>query len=56
MVQLHQVMADRIETGTFLVAAAASGGERFILREARVDILDSVLDKLIESGADDSIW
>jgi UDP-N-acetylglucosamine 1-carboxyvinyltransferase len=46
----HRVMADRIETGTFLVAAAASGGE-IRLREARPDTLDAVLDKLMEAGA-----
>ena len=47
----YQVMADRIETGTFLVAAAASGGE-IHLKKTRTDILDAVLDKLIESGAE----
>ena len=41
----YRVMADRIETGTFLVAAAASGGE-IHLRETRSDTLDAVLDKL----------
>ena len=46
----YRVMADRIETGTFLVAAAASGGE-IRLREARSDTLDAVLDKLMEAGA-----
>jgi UDP-N-acetylglucosamine 1-carboxyvinyltransferase len=46
----HRVMPDRIETGTFLVAAAASGGE-IHLRDTRVDILDAVLDKLTEAGA-----
>jgi UDP-N-acetylglucosamine 1-carboxyvinyltransferase len=52
--QLHgatyTVMADRIETGTFLVAAAATGGE-IRLRNARPDILDAVLGKLKEAGA-----
>ncbi|TDI80591.1 MAG: UDP-N-acetylglucosamine 1-carboxyvinyltransferase [Betaproteobacteria bacterium] len=47
----YQVMPDRIETGTFLVAAAASGGE-IHLKKTRVDILDAVLDKLVESGAE----
>ncbi len=47
----YQVMADRIETGTFLVAAAASGGE-IHLKRTRADILDAILDKLIESGAE----
>ncbi|MDQ3186536.1 MAG: UDP-N-acetylglucosamine 1-carboxyvinyltransferase [Pseudomonadota bacterium] len=46
----YRVMADRIETGTFLVAAAASGGE-IRLTEARSDTLDAVLDKLMEAGA-----
>ena len=43
-------MPDRIETGTFLVAAAATGGE-IRLRDARPDILDAVLAKLQETGA-----
>jgi UDP-N-acetylglucosamine 1-carboxyvinyltransferase len=46
----YRVMPDRIETGTFLVAAAATGGE-IRLRGARADILDAVLDKLREAGA-----
>jgi UDP-N-acetylglucosamine 1-carboxyvinyltransferase len=46
----YQVMPDRIETGTFLAAAAATGGE-VTLRGARPDILDAVLDKLREAGA-----
>ncbi|MDE2366255.1 MAG: UDP-N-acetylglucosamine 1-carboxyvinyltransferase [Betaproteobacteria bacterium] len=46
----YRVMPDRIETGTFLVAAAASGGE-IRLKETRTDTLDSVLDKLMEAGA-----
>ena len=46
----HRVMPDRIETGTFLAAAAATGGE-VTLREARPDILDAVLEKLRETGA-----
>jgi UDP-N-acetylglucosamine 1-carboxyvinyltransferase len=44
------VMPDRIESGTFLVAAAATGG-RITLTDTRADILDSVLDKLREAGA-----
>lgn len=47
---IHRVMPDRIETGTFLVAAAASGGEIY-LRDTRADILTAVLEKLRESGA-----
>jgi UDP-N-acetylglucosamine 1-carboxyvinyltransferase len=46
----YRVMPDRIETGTFLVAAAASGGE-ISLQETRTDTLDAVLDKLMEAGA-----
>jgi len=46
----HRVMPDRIESGTFLVAAAASLG-KIKLHGARSDILDAVLDKLTESGA-----
>jgi len=46
----HSVMPDRIESGTFLVAAAATGGQ-ITLNGARADILDSVLDKLHEAGA-----
>jgi len=47
----HSVVADRIETGTFLVAAAMTGG-RIVARGARPDTLDAVLDKLREAGAD----
>ena len=46
----HAVMPDRIESGTFLVAAAATGGH-ITLTSARADVLDSVLDKLRETGA-----
>ncbi|BBJ23948.1 UDP-N-acetylglucosamine 1-carboxyvinyltransferase [Candidatus Nitrotoga sp. AM1P] len=46
----HRIMPDRIESGTFLVAAAATGGS-IVLRDTRADILDSVLEKLIEAGA-----
>lgn len=46
----YRVMPDRIETGTFLVAAAASGGE-IRLKGTRAGILDSVLGKLREAGA-----
>ncbi len=46
----YRVMPDRIETGTFLVAAAATGGE-IRLKDTRPDMLDSVLSKLIETGA-----
>jgi UDP-N-acetylglucosamine 1-carboxyvinyltransferase len=46
----HAVLPDRIETGTFLVAAAMTGG-RVTLRNARPDTLDAVLAKLAEAGA-----
>ena len=46
----HSVMPDRIESGTFLVAAAATGG-KIMLTHTRADILDSVLEKLREAGA-----
>lgn len=46
----YRVMPDRIETGTFLVAVAASGGE-IRLKGTRAGILDSVLGKLREAGA-----
>jgi UDP-N-acetylglucosamine 1-carboxyvinyltransferase len=46
----HSIMPDRIETGTFLVAAAATGGA-VTLREARADLLDAVIDKLRDAGA-----
>ncbi|MDB5863039.1 MAG: murA [Betaproteobacteria bacterium] len=47
----HRVMPDRIETGTFLAAAAATHGD-VRLTDTRPDILESVLDKLRECGAD----
>jgi UDP-N-acetylglucosamine 1-carboxyvinyltransferase len=47
----HAVLPDRIETGTFLVAAAMTGG-RVTATHARPDTLDVVLDKLREAGAD----
>ncbi|HWQ38572.1 MAG TPA: UDP-N-acetylglucosamine 1-carboxyvinyltransferase [Burkholderiales bacterium] len=46
----YSVMPDRIETGTFLVAAAATGGS-IRLRQARADTLDAVVAKLREAGA-----
>jgi UDP-N-acetylglucosamine 1-carboxyvinyltransferase len=46
----HRIMPDRIEGGTFLVAAAATGGE-IVLRDCRADILETVLEKLGEAGA-----
>jgi UDP-N-acetylglucosamine 1-carboxyvinyltransferase len=46
----HSVIPDRIETATFLCAAAAAGGD-VTLTGARTDILDVALDKLREAGA-----
>ena len=45
----YSVMPDRIETGTFLVAAAVTGGD-VRLTGARPGTLDAVLDKLREAG------
>ena len=46
----HRIMPDRIETGTFLCAAAATGGE-IKLKGTRANILDAVIGKLQEAGA-----
>jgi len=46
----HRIMPDRIEIGTFLCAAAATGGD-IRLKGTRSNILDSVVGKLQESGA-----
>jgi UDP-N-acetylglucosamine 1-carboxyvinyltransferase len=46
----HEVMPDRIETGTYLVAAAITGG-RVKLTRANPGHLDAVLQKLAEAGA-----
>ncbi|HEX8956488.1 MAG TPA: UDP-N-acetylglucosamine 1-carboxyvinyltransferase [Burkholderiaceae bacterium] len=46
----HSVIADRIETGTFLCAVAATGGD-VVLRHTQGNLLDAALDKLRESGA-----
>jgi UDP-N-acetylglucosamine 1-carboxyvinyltransferase len=45
----HRIVPDRIETGTFLCAVAATGGD-VVLRRARADHLDAVIDKLREAG------
>jgi len=47
----HSILPDRIETGTYLVAAAMTGG-RVKLRNTRSSLLDAVLAKLKEAGAD----
>lgn len=46
----YTVMPDRIETGTYLVAAAITGG-RVRVRRTRPEHLDAVLQKLAETGA-----
>ncbi|MDX6915894.1 UDP-N-acetylglucosamine 1-carboxyvinyltransferase [Pectobacterium carotovorum] len=48
---VYRVVPDRIETGTFLVAAAVSRGQ-IICRNTRPDTLDAVLAKLREAGAE----
>ncbi len=50
----YHVLPDRIETGTFLVAGAMTGGRVRVL-ETRPDTLEAVLGKLYEAGADLSI-
>lgn len=47
----YDIVPDRIETGTFLVAAAMSGG-RVKLKDTCPHLLESVLAKLTEAGAD----
>jgi UDP-N-acetylglucosamine 1-carboxyvinyltransferase len=47
----HTVVPDRIEAGTFLCAVAATGGD-VVLRGARADHLDAVIDKLRDAGAE----
>lgn len=47
----HRVVSDRIEAGTFLCAVAATGGD-VLLRHARADHLDAVIDKLRDAGAE----
>ncbi len=46
----HAIIPDRIETGTYLVAAAACGG-RVKLKNTRPETLEAVLEKLREAGA-----
>ena len=46
----HRVIPDRIEAGTFLVAAAVSGGE-ITVKDVRPQQIDAVLEKLREAGA-----
>ncbi len=46
----HNVVCDRIEAGTYMVAVAMTGGEIKLLN-ARADLLDAVIEKLREAGA-----
>lgn len=46
----HQVIPDRIETGTYLIAAAATGG-RIKVKDTDPSLLDATLQKLQEAGA-----
>ncbi len=46
----YDILPDRIETGTYLVAAAMTGG-KVKLKNTRPDLLESVLAKLHEAGA-----
>jgi UDP-N-acetylglucosamine 1-carboxyvinyltransferase len=47
----HRVVPDRIEAGTFLCAVAATGGDA-LLRGARADHLEAVIEKLRAAGAE----
>ena len=46
----HNVIPDRIETGTYLIAAAATGG-RIKVKDTAPKLLDATIQKLIEAGA-----
>lgn len=46
----HHIVCDRIEAGTYMVAAAMTGGE-VVLKNARADLLEAVIEKLREAGA-----
>lgn len=45
----HNIVCDRIEAGTYMVAAAMTGGEVKLLN-ARTDLLDAVIEKLRDAG------
>ncbi len=45
----HAILPDRIEAGTFLIAAAITGGD-VLIRHARAEHLDAVISKLRTSG------
>jgi UDP-N-acetylglucosamine 1-carboxyvinyltransferase len=46
---VHRILPDRIETGTYAMAAAITGG-RVELKHARLDLLGAARDKLVEAG------
>jgi UDP-N-acetylglucosamine 1-carboxyvinyltransferase len=50
----HRIMPDRIETGTYLCAAAATGGD-IRLTGTSASYLDAVVDKLMDAGCDIAI-
>ncbi len=50
----HAVMPDRIETGTYVAAIAAAGGDA-VVAGTQAATLDAVLGKLAEAGADISV-
>ncbi len=47
----HNIVCDRIEAGTYMVAVAMAGGE-VKLNNVQADLLDAVIDKLREAGAE----
>ncbi len=47
----YDILPDRIETGTYLVAAAVTGG-KVKLKDTDPTLLDAVLSKLVEAGAE----
>jgi UDP-N-acetylglucosamine 1-carboxyvinyltransferase len=47
----HGIMPDRIETGTYLCAAAVTGGDVRLLKTSAA-YLDAVVDKLLDAGCD----
>ena len=46
----HAVIADRIEAGTYAIAAAITGGN-LLLTNARPDTMGAIIDKLMQAGA-----
>jgi UDP-N-acetylglucosamine 1-carboxyvinyltransferase len=47
----HPVLPDRIETGTYAMAVAMTGGD-VLLRNARPELLQAALDVLVKTGAE----